>query len=864
MLHLPSKLAFYGFVGIVGAWTAMLFGWSTKNIVLSQIDAQAYGALSLNIAPRISPEAVNFISPEAGGSIAADSRLATSVAATILRFGTNGNERYEVIKDGTKPLCVDSDITLCPDTKSIEGKQGKAVVINKSNAWAEALPGTSWISLKKGTGSGHSGIASDSVVRFTKRINLPEGATMGVIAIMADDNVVAYVDGKKVFTSPTTDKGLVKKPAVFAVYGLKPGKHALAFDVRQNDKTDGKPFGFNGQFIFLQPSNERGQTQAIASGTQTVRLASTAFLTPANALSLQSVSVTLARKNPKVWQVPTDAPSKDFANLALVDDTTGAIIATIPQLTIGYTDSACQNTSKGLVCTFGSKAKPLNYALASANFGEVKGYSVYADVLTSNTTKEVVVTLNEGVNTVLRKDKNTYLNVPAGAGPTLTLTPASTPAVKACVDGIDNDGDRKIDGDDVGCQGSTPAGEDDNEADDQAVREERLKARDARRQAAVDAIADAIVSVVGPSGTWSCSVGALPQSAKEISSRTGGYNLAQCLVPAILADLPVDPGRDNGVSANTAQNYYWKSATDYVTGYRIAYSVAMRKVVIYAFNAEGRSQIRAERTLPETVATTPSVPPTPTTPTTPTTPPTTPVAPPTPPAPVTTPALPSYASCNERERWFTANKKRYNLSFGNGKSFDCNEFEGKVAAVMMFYDALSSSELLDAKMPGKKKVGKFVADQARAGIFKGGSGCEEGEFAYANSLGEIHLCSFWTQNFTGTDLAADISSKTLTTLFHEAAHIYMKDFSHVQCPASSRYKGSSICDTRLSKKPFAVGDTRETGAYNFEFWLMASMKKYFEVPTAVLASLDRQLSDFVANRFKTVPSKNVADYLKEL
>lgn len=597
MLHLPSRLAFYGFVGIVGAWTAMLFGWSTKNIVVSRIDDRAYSALSLNIAPRIAPEAVTFISPEAGGAISADSRLATSVAATVIRFGTNGNERYEVIKDGSVSACIDTDATVCPEGKSIEGKQGQAVVINKANAWSDALPGTSWISLKKGTGSGRSGVATGSVVRFTKRINLPQGATMGVIAVMADDNVTAYLNGKKIFASTPSDKGLVKKPAVFAVYGLKSGKHALAFDVRQNDKTDGKPFGFNGQFTFLQPTDDRGLAQAVASGTQTVRLASTAFLTVANESALRSASVTLVRKSPSLWRAPADALSKDLANLALVDDTTGKIIATIPQLTIGYPDSSCQSTTKGIVCTFGTKAKPLQHTISGANFGEVKGYSVYADVLTSNTTKELVATLNEGVNTVLRKDKNAYSNVPAGVGPTVTFTPASTPAVMACVDGIDNDGDRTIDGADLGCQGSTPAEQDDNEADDAAVKKERLEARDARRQEAVDALASAVLAAAGGSGTWTCAAGPLPQSAKEISSRVGGYNLATCLVPAVLPEMPFDPGRDGATPSTASQNYFYKSPTDYVTGYRIAYSAATRKVIIYAFNAEGGTPIRAERIL---------------------------------------------------------------------------------------------------------------------------------------------------------------------------------------------------------------------------------------------------------------------------
>jgi hypothetical protein len=91
--------------------------------------------------------------------------------------------------------------------------------------------------------------------------------------------------------------------------------------------------------------------------------------------------------------------------------------------------------------------------------------------------------------------------------------------VLACVDTIDNDGDGKIDAEDVGCQSpSVPTESDDNEADDQAVIKEVSTLRNAARTNALKQIADAIDAFVKANNNkWECVAGPLPMASKPIS-----------------------------------------------------------------------------------------------------------------------------------------------------------------------------------------------------------------------------------------------------------------------------------------------------------------------------------------------------------
>ncbi|PIR88660.1 MAG: hypothetical protein COU09_01040 [Candidatus Harrisonbacteria bacterium CG10_big_fil_rev_8_21_14_0_10_44_23] len=62
--------------------------------------------------------------------------------------------------------------------------------------------------------------------------------------------------------------------------------------------------------------------------------------------------------------------------------------------------------------------------------------------------------------------------------------------------------------------------------------------------------------MVDNTGVWTCASGALPATSTVISTST--YDIADCLVPLYLPQLPVDPTA--GV---------WTDATDYNTGYTV-------------------------------------------------------------------------------------------------------------------------------------------------------------------------------------------------------------------------------------------------------------------------------------------------------
>jgi len=88
-------------------------------------------------------------------------------------------------------------------------------------------------------------------------------------------------------------------------------------------------------------------------------------------------------------------------------------------------------------------------------------------------------------------------------------------------------------------------------------------ARNNRRKSDIETLSINIKRMVADTGNeqFSCSAGTLPTSSPKIMGiGAGNYDIAQCLIPTYLPNLPFDP------SASTS---YYNSPSDYNTGYSI-------------------------------------------------------------------------------------------------------------------------------------------------------------------------------------------------------------------------------------------------------------------------------------------------------
>jgi prepilin-type N-terminal cleavage/methylation domain-containing protein len=86
-------------------------------------------------------------------------------------------------------------------------------------------------------------------------------------------------------------------------------------------------------------------------------------------------------------------------------------------------------------------------------------------------------------------------------------------------------------------------------------------ARDSQRMSNVTAILNAIGQNISENrGVFKCNgtVTAIPASPAVLSSGTGGFDAASCLIPTYLSTLPFDPSLDGA---------HFASITDYNTGY---------------------------------------------------------------------------------------------------------------------------------------------------------------------------------------------------------------------------------------------------------------------------------------------------------
>lgn len=76
---------------------------------------------------------------------------------------------------------------------------------------------------------------------------------------------------------------------------------------------------------------------------------------------------------------------------------------------------------------------------------------------------------------------------------------------------------------------------------------------------------------------FSCASGALPTSSKRMASASGSYDIAPCLIPTYIFNLPFDPN---------ASSAHYTSNSDYDTGYNVSVNSTTGQVTLSAPYAE--------------------------------------------------------------------------------------------------------------------------------------------------------------------------------------------------------------------------------------------------------------------------------------
>lgn len=104
------------------------------------------------------------------------------------------------------------------------------------------------------------------------------------------------------------------------------------------------------------------------------------------------------------------------------------------------------------------------------------------------------------------------------------------------------------------------------------------QARNSQRWSHTNAIMNAVnQNIADNDGTWTCTAGALPASATNMSSTAGDYNICSCLVTTYMSSLPFDPN---------ATGAAYTSCTAYNTGYTIIQDATSGRITIAAPSAE--------------------------------------------------------------------------------------------------------------------------------------------------------------------------------------------------------------------------------------------------------------------------------------
>jgi type IV pilus assembly protein PilA len=111
------------------------------------------------------------------------------------------------------------------------------------------------------------------------------------------------------------------------------------------------------------------------------------------------------------------------------------------------------------------------------------------------------------------------------------------------------------------------------------------QARNSQRTSNVLSILNAVSqNMADNQGQFNCPAGEIPSAATEIKS-TGGYDLANCILPVYLATLPFDP---------SAAGAHFADSSNYSTGYTIKQDADTGRITIAAPEALNPSELQKE------------------------------------------------------------------------------------------------------------------------------------------------------------------------------------------------------------------------------------------------------------------------------
>jgi hypothetical protein len=169
-----------------------------------------------------------------------------------------------------QPAKADSIVTLASASTAVDSSQtnsnGANVAITKNSAWADALPGSSWVSFASTGDTSASNfvtVANGTVVSFFDTFTVAGPATSGTLSVMADDSATVFLNGVQLIGETLanntyaicSDFGVgCLQPTILdlPVSLLKTGSNTLEFEVAQRG---GSSFGLDFMGSITDPVN---------------------------------------------------------------------------------------------------------------------------------------------------------------------------------------------------------------------------------------------------------------------------------------------------------------------------------------------------------------------------------------------------------------------------------------------------------------------------------------------------------------------------------------------------------------------------------------------------------------------------------
>ncbi len=138
--------------------------------------------------------------------VAASSTLASAATMTLDSYGVNGAQSSGAANSALMYQGYNASTNYAKSGGTLSGTGTSYSLVPPANqtTWANALPGSSYVSINPGDGPGGTNVEANGTYVYTSTFTLGSGDFAGTLSLLADDTATIKLNGITIFSAATT------------------------------------------------------------------------------------------------------------------------------------------------------------------------------------------------------------------------------------------------------------------------------------------------------------------------------------------------------------------------------------------------------------------------------------------------------------------------------------------------------------------------------------------------------------------------------------------------------------------------------------------------------------------------------------